>query len=193
MASIVQVTPEMEKGWATAIDALKPKVEELNKLLPEFRQMIMERKLLLSKTGFDSMPDQYNEDFLEWMFGASNTAANAASNFMDTIGEPYKRFDLDAYEEDERSKDPSFYVTTKYRRIILGGFGSVWLDMPLTGKLRGVMIAKWTRIAFESIEGNKWAIHFDPTADGLEKFDDPKADEYVQLYTTGGAKVDLAM
>lgn len=192
MASIVRVTPEIEREMATMIDSLKPKVAELNRMIPEFKHKIFGGKLLISKEGFQSMPEKYNEDFKEWLFCFSDRSNSALTYFMNKISEPYKYFDQDAYEDDERSKDPSCYVTTKNRRIILGSYGSVWIDMPLTGKIGDKMVSKWTRISFQyfSVE-DKWILRFDPTGDDLDKFDDPKANRWCEMMTTGGVKVDL--
>lgn len=194
MASFVEVTPEVEKEMAATVSMLKPKVDELNKMIPEFRQKIFERKLLLSTEGFQSMPDEYNKDFKEWMFSSSDVANSAVNDFMDKISKPYKYFDHDSYEEDERSKDPSCYVTTKNRRIILGSYGSIWIDMPLTGKLRNKMVSKWTRVSFQYFsDDDKWILRFDPTSDDLDTFDDPRANRWCKMMTTGGMNVDLTM
>jgi hypothetical protein len=194
MASIIQVTPEIEKEIDRVIEFLKPKVEELNKLIPEFKFHILNGKFMISADSLESMPEEYNKDFKAWMYSPDKKNNSAIDDFMNNVFKPYKCFDNDSYVYDEKSKDPSCYVTIETRQITLGSFGSVWMDMPLTGKVGDKMVTKWTRVSFQYITNDdKWILRFDPTGDGLDKFDDPKAEEYCKTLTTGGVEVDLTM
>ena len=195
MASgIFEMTPKIEKEIERAVDLLKPKVEELNKMIPQVMFNIRNGKLLIGGDSLESMPAEYNKDFKAWLHSQDHDNS-AVDDFINNVGKPYKCFDIDSwYEDDEKSKDPSCYVTVETRQITLGGLGSVWMDMPLTGKFGDKMVTKWTRVSFQyNTNGDKWILRFDPTADGLQKFDDPRAEEYCKAMTTGGAEVDLTM
>jgi len=193
MASIIEMTPEIDKEIERVIDFLKPKVEDLNKILPQFKFHILNGKFMISADSLESMPEEYNKDFKAWTYSHDHNNS-AIDDFMNNVGKPYKCFAFESYVDDEKSKDPSCYVTIETRQIILGSFGSVWMDMPLTGKFGDKMVTKWTRVSFQYITNDdKWILRFDPTGDGLYKFDDPKAEEYCKAMTTGGVEVDLTM
>jgi len=181
---------------------LVSKVRALNDKLPEFNRLIDEGKIVFSERSLDSMTAEYNVAFKEWLGGAT-------VDFVKKIMTTYKYFDYDAYVDscgdgdsddtvydldmDKHVVEPGKFVKTKKRRIIVGGLGSVWIDIELSGMVKNKSVTKWTRVAFHlNSTEDKWVLYFDPTDDELRTFDDPLSEAHVKAMKKGGIEVDLS-
>ena len=171
------LSPEFE-----TINVLKEHVKELNKKLPEFSNLVTSGMVRFPVRELESMPPEYNSDFHEWLKNG------AIDDFITRMSSTYKYFDADRHEE--RGGDPNKYVREKKRRVILGGLGSMWLDLPMVGTVNDKTVMKWTRVAFEYV--GHWQVYFDPTADQCSFQDADKSKEYVRDMMTCGL-VDIPL
>ena len=183
------MAPEIRTELATLVQSLRKPVKELNALVKErvFAVMVEEDAVRFPLGDYDEVRKEWLTD-------------GAIGDFVAKMGESYQHFDAVAYEEDseeaEKKPDPQSYVSRKWRKVRIGGLGSIWLDLPLCGRVGGREVCKWTRVAFVLQEvlapgEYAWDVHFDPTGDHYG-FDNPQGSlEYVNLMQTGGHEVDL--
>ena len=176
------LTPELEAETRKAVDSLKGPVNDLNKKLPEFRWLVGTGFVRFAKRYFESMPEDYNQDFHEWVQNG------AIMDFITKMAEKYKHFDADRHGEE--GGDPNDYVTVENRRVILGGLGSIWIDLPLTGTVHGAEVTKWTRAAFVYTDGT-WRVFFDPTDDYCSFKQVEESKKYAKQMMTLGFELDL--
>lgn len=176
------LTPELEAETKKAVDSLKRPVSDLNKNLPEFPRLVDTGFVSFAKKDLDCMPPEYNRDFHEWVQNG------AIVDFVIKMANKYKHFDADRHHNE--GGDPNKYVTIKKRRVILGGFGSIWIDLPLVGTVDGTPVTKWTRAAFVYTNG-KWAVFFDPTDDCCSFKQVEESKKYARQMMTAGVEVDL--
>ena len=186
---LLRMTPEIRTELATLVQSLRTPVKELNALVKErvFALMVEEDAVQFPLGDYDEVRKEWLTD-------------GAISDFVAKMGESYQHFDADKYEEDseeaKKKPDPQSYVRCKWRKVRFGGLGSIWLDLPLCGRVGGRKVCKWTRVAFVLQEvlapgEYAWDVHFDPTGDHYG-FDNPQGSlEYVNLMQTGGHEVDL--
>jgi hypothetical protein len=167
------------------MDQLRTRVLALNKDIGNFASLVDDGYIVPHMRHISSYTDAtYQEAYHSWFPGAWD-------DFVSKVAVPYRSFDVDKYYEvDDNDVDPNLYVSTKKRKVILGGIGSVWIDMDLTGLVRGRNITKWTRVCF-LFDDTKWIVSFDPTFDESEVFDDPRAKTFVQMMKTNGKDVNL--
>ena len=180
------MTPEFAEETKKAVDSLKGPVNDLNKMLHEFPNLVETGFVRFAKKDLECMPPEYNRDFQEWLQNG------AIKDFIIKMAFPYKHFDADLYEE--KGGNPNDYVTVKKRRVILGSLGSIWIDIPMTGTVGKDQVTKWTRAAFVYSAckySAYWIILFDTTGDDCS-FKEPKESEkYAKLMMTGGVDVNL--
>lgn len=178
-----ECTPEYKQELNEAIEKLKGPVKDLNNKLPEFSRLVHIGfvKFSAEDLHLQSMPQEYRTDYLEWLNNG------AVEDFILKMTRPYKHFDADSHEE--HGGDPEKYVRTKSRKVILGGLGSIWIDLPLTGVVKGEPVTKWTRAAFQF--RGFWIVHFDPTEDSCSFGDMEESARFIKLMTTGGVEIDL--
>lgn len=176
------LTPELEAETKKAVDSLKGPVNDLNKNLPEFPKLVDTGFVRFAKQDLESMSPEYNRDFHEWLQNG------AISDFITKMASTYKHFDADVHAND--GGDPNKYVRVKKRRVILGGLGSIWVDLPMTGSVENKEVTKWTRAAFVYTD-DKWVVFFDPTADDFSFKQGKESEKYMKQMMTAGVDVDL--
>jgi hypothetical protein len=176
------LTPELEEETRKVVNSLKGPVSNLNKNLAEFPRLVDIGFVRFAKREFESMPEDYNRDFHEWVQNG------AIMDFITKMAEKYKHFDADHHASE--GGDPNKYVRVKKRRVILGGLGSIWIDLPLVGKVDGTDVTKWTRAAFVYSDGT-WRVFFDPTEDCCSFKQVEESKKYVKQMMTVGVDVDL--
>lgn len=175
-------TPEHEEETRKAVDNLKRPVNDLNEKLPEFNWLVGIGLVRFAKTDFEIMPEDYNRDFHEWL------QKGAINDFITKMATKYKHFDADLHAEE--GGNPNDYVTLEKRRVILGGLGSIWIDLPMTGTVHGTQVTKWTRAAFVYTDGT-WRVFFDPTVDDCTFKQVEESNKYAKQMMTAGVDVDL--
>jgi hypothetical protein len=168
------------------MNQLRTQVRALNKDVVNFASLVEEGTIVPHMRVISSYTDEsYQEAYRLWF-------PNAWLDFVNKMALPYRYFDMDTFYEldDDLDVDPNLYVSTKKRQIILGGFGSVWIDIDLIGSVHGKDITKWTRVCFVRT-GESWNVTFDPTFDESRVFDSPEAAKFVNFMKTMGKDVDL--
>ena len=219
MVYFIEITPEIQQQANARLELLKMPVQDLNeRILPRFSEFI-KSNVRFPKVPLASMPDQYNRDYEDWLFGG------AIEDFVTKMEREYDFFDADAYEdarwkdseEEPLNIDPMQFVTRRKRSVSLGASGSVWIDLPVTGTDNsGQRVTKWTRASFEyhkkhfsfeehtlsfPADGEEpsedipvpfWTVRLDPTDDGLNSFfDAERSAQHVKVMPTAGVDVQL--
>jgi hypothetical protein len=178
------LTPELMETTRIAVDNLKGPVATLNKKLTEFHTLVGTGYVRFGKKDFESMSDEYNKDFHEWVQNG------AIDDFITKMATKYKHFDFDRYYAEGQEGDPNKYVRVKKRRVILGELGSIWIDLPLTGTVGENQVTKWTRAAFVYMDG-LWRVLFDPTEDKCSFKQVEESQKFTKQMITAGVDVDI--
>lgn len=141
-----------------SLNILTRQVAALNNQLPDFNKFWSETdKLTIMVDGVNEcMSAEYQKAFKEWMFPSLfRDDTNAMHDFLDKISS-----------------------TNSNHRINIDDKGFVWIDMSLSGTVDGQLVTKWTRIMFELVPIDRWELYFDTTLDGLNIFNDPRANTF---------------
>lgn len=175
------ITPEFATEISKVVDKLKRPVQELNKNLHEFSRLVNTGFVRFPQNDLE-MPEDYNRDFHEWVQNG------ALEDFITKMASEYKHFDIDRHAE--KGGDPNKFVKTKKRKVILGGLGSIWIDIPLVGTVDGTQVTKWTRASFV-YTNDKWTVFFDPTGDDCSFRQAEESKKYAKSMLSGCIDVDL--
>lgn len=187
---VLAMTPEMRVEARATFFALKRAVKDLNASI-----QMKNFSLIVESEGVLFPMDDYDDLRVQWLKGPEG----AISDFVTKMNEKYQYFDASAYEGDvedagsKRAPNPRAYVSCEWRKVVLGFSGSIWIDLPLRGRVGDAEVCKWTRASFVPAERDPytWKVYFDPTADECD-FENPEWSlEYVNLMRTGGYHVDL--
>ena len=174
-----------------AVDKLKAPVQELNKKISQFSELALSGFVKFPLAPLPSLPSDYNDAYMRWL------QDGAIDDFVDRMEKPYEHFDAEAYEnatmeaEDSQEAgaklpDPQLFVSKKKRIVILGFLGSIWIDLPVSGLVKGVKVTKWTRAAFQYHDDQTppfWTVRLDPTTDEKPFQPKPSADFVRQMVT----------
>lgn len=175
------LTPELEAETKEAVDKLKRPVNELNNKLQDFSHLVDIGFVRFANRELESMSREYNKDLDEWLRNG------AIADFITKMSGTYKHFDIDGYES--QGGNPNDYVSVKKRRVLLGALGSIWIDIPMTGKVNQRDVTKWTRAAF--VYSGHWVVLFDPTADDCSFRQVEESEKYVKNMMSCGVEVDI--
>lgn len=193
MAFFHELTPELDQEIKAVVKKLEEPVRNLNEGLPRFKELVNSGIVKFPIAPLRTMPSDYNEAYMRWL------QEGAIEDFVAKMEKSYEYFDAEAYDdatmeaEDSgaAAPDPQQFVSEKKRRVTLGSFGSIWVDLPLSGL--SPKVSKWTRAAFQyhdDREKHFWTVHFDPTSDE-EPFEAKASAEFVRLMTTNNVDVRI--
>ena len=193
MAFFHEITPELDQEIKAAVKKLEEPVRDLNEGLQRFGALVDSGFVKFPLAPLRTMPSDYNDAYMRWL------REGAIDDFVKKMEKTYEHFDAEAYDDATMEADesgtappnPQQFVSEKKRTVILGSFGSVWIDLPLSGL--SPKVSKWTRAAFQYHDDQEkpfWTVHFDPTSDE-EPFEARASADFVKLMTTNNVDVRI--
>lgn len=182
----------------SAVDGLKPRVDELNRALAgDGAASYLKDNMRINMCAQAAIASEMGE---EWAAKLGEWLPGAAEDLVRLLCTPYRKIDvprmecdmeelMEEYPEDDEGEIMGRLALAEYvregarRSVSLGSMGSVWIDLPLAGTVGGARVAKMTRCAFVLDPAGMWAVHLDPTCDGQDVFDAPGAASYINSMT----------
>ena len=124
------------------------RVCDVSSLNQNLEQLFRERRVSIVREPVRSASRTYLLDFAEWF-------DTAAVDFVRQMTTNCRHFGVEACED-------------KQHRVLLGGLGTMWLDLPVVGAVRGTPVTKWTRAFFVNVAPGSWEVRLDPIGDKID-------------------------